>query len=81
MKKLLFVFFTIFTAQIFAQTNDENKPFPVTFTDIAANAGLKDTIIYGGVNSKKYIIETNGCGVAFFFYFKHGRLVVFFGNG
>ncbi len=81
MKKLLFVFFTIFTAQIFAQTNDENKPFPVTFTDIAANAGLKDTIIYGGVNSKKYIIETNGCGVAFFDYDNDGWMDVFVGNG
>lgn len=81
MKKLLFVFYTIFAAQIFAQTDGAIKPFPVTFTDIAANAGLKDTTIYGGVNSKKYIIETNGCGVAFFDYDNDNWTDVFVMNG
>jgi hypothetical protein len=42
------------------------------FTDIAARAGLTAPIIYGGVESKKYIIETNGCGVAFYDYDNDG---------
>jgi hypothetical protein len=45
-----------------------------TFTDIAAQAGLTQPIIYGGVESKKFIIETNGCGVAFYDYDHDGWL-------
>jgi hypothetical protein len=37
---------------------------PVTFTDIAAQAGLTVPSIYGGVEKKRFIIETNGAGVA-----------------
>jgi enediyne biosynthesis protein E4 len=43
-----------------------------TFTDIAAQAGLTHPIIYGGVDSKQFIIETNGCGVAFYDYDNDG---------
>jgi len=43
-------------------TND--YAWPVTFTDVAARAGLKATSIYGGVDRKRFIIETNGAGVA-----------------
>jgi len=42
------------------------------FIDIAASAGLNQPIIYGGVETKKYIIETNGCGVAFYDYDNDG---------
>jgi hypothetical protein len=42
------------------------------FTDIAAQAGLTHPVIYGGVESKKFIIETNGCGTAFFDYDNDG---------
>jgi hypothetical protein len=39
--------------------------WPVTFTDIAAHAGLIHPTIYGGLDRKRFIIETNGSGVAF----------------
>lgn len=70
MKRLLFILSFITFVQIYgyAQTNAEVNAFPVTFTDVAAQAGLTEAIVYGGINSKKYIIETNGCGVAFFDY-------------
>src|ERR1051325_4105922 len=42
--------------------------FRVTFVDVAARAGLTEPISYGGVDKKRYIIETNGCGVAFMDY-------------
>lgn len=42
------------------------------FTDIAAAAGLVHPSIYGGLETKKYIIETNGCGVAFYDYDRDG---------
>ena len=38
--------------------------WPVTFTDIAAQSGLVHPTIYGGVDRKRFIIETNGSGVA-----------------
>ena len=34
------------------------------FTDIAARAGLTHPSVYGGVDRKRFIIETNGAGVA-----------------
>ncbi len=70
MTKSLFVFYIIISVFAFAdaQISTSNKPFPVTFTDIAKQAGIAETTVYGGVESKKFIIETNGCGVAFFDY-------------
>jgi hypothetical protein len=38
------------------------------FVDVASEAGLKETSVYGGLTSKKYILETNGSGVAFIDY-------------
>ena len=51
------------------------------FTDVAAQAGLTSQIIYGGVESKRYIIEANGCGVAFYDYDNDGWVDVLTLNG
>jgi hypothetical protein len=58
--------------------NDDRNP---QFTDIAAQAGLTQPIIYGGIDSKRYIIETNGCGVAFYDYDNDGWLDILTLNG
>ena len=55
--------------------------FPVTFVDVADRAGLTAPIIYGGVDQKRYIIETNGCGVAFIDYDNDGWTDIFLLNG
>ncbi len=52
-----------------------------TFVDIAAQAGLTQPIIYGGLETKKYIIETNGCGVAFYDYDNDGWMDIFVMSG
>ncbi|MBX7174899.1 MAG: CRTAC1 family protein [Pyrinomonadaceae bacterium] len=78
MKKLLFVFTTIIGLQNFVWSQNQ---FSVTFIDIAKEAGISETTVYGGVDSKKYIIETNGCGVAFFDYDNDGWTDVFVMNG
>jgi hypothetical protein len=44
----------------------------VTFTDVAAQAGLTAPSIYGGVDRKRFIVETNGAGVAFVDYDNDG---------
>jgi enediyne biosynthesis protein E4 len=49
-------------------------PFAASFRDIAAEAGLTVPVIYGGVDKKEYIVETVGCGVAFFDYDNDGWL-------
>src|SRR5436190_17471129 len=64
-----------------ARNNDVVPDFPVTFTDIAAAAGLSAPTIYGGVDRKRYIIETNGCGVAFFDYDNDGWMDVLILSG
>ena len=38
-------------------------PWAVTFTDVAAEAGLREVSVYGGVDRKRFIIETNGAGI------------------
>ena len=49
-------------------------PWSVTFTDSAARAGLRDPVIYGGIDRKRFIIETNGSGVALVDYDNDGWL-------
>src|SRR5260370_764653 len=41
-----------------------DDPWPVTFLDVAERAGLREPSIYGGLDRKRFIIETNGAGVA-----------------
>ena len=55
--------------------------FPVSFVDVSERAGLTAPILYGGIDQKKYIIETNGCGVAFFDYDNDGWIDIFLLNG
>jgi len=38
--------------------------WPVTLVDVAARAGLVHPSVYGGLEKKRFIIETNGAGVA-----------------
>lgn len=52
-------------------------PFRAKFTDIAAAAGLRATTFYGGIDRKQQIIETTGCGCAFFDYDEDGWLDIF----
>ncbi len=47
-------------------------PFHSRLVDVAAQAGLKFPTIYGGVDKKDYILETIGCGCAFFDYDNDG---------
>ena len=53
------------------------RPFNAHFVDVAAAAGLSAPTIYGGVESKKYILESTGCGCAFIDYDNDGWLDIF----
>jgi len=50
------------------------RPFLARFTDVAEKAGLTHPIVYGGIDTKSYIIEVVGCGVAFLDYDNDGWL-------
>jgi enediyne biosynthesis protein E4 len=49
-----------------------SNSWTVTFTDVAERAGLVQASIYGGIDRKRFIIETNGCGTAFVDYDNDG---------
>jgi hypothetical protein len=51
------------------------------FNDIAEKAGLTAINVFGGVDTKKYIIETTGTGVAIFDYDNDGWPDIFIVNG
>src|SRR5499425_1048267 len=51
------------------------------FTDVAAKTGLTMQNIFGGIDTKKYIIETTGTGVAIFDYDNDGWPDIFLVNG
>jgi hypothetical protein len=60
----------------------KGHPRPLAhFTDIAKKAGLTDPVVFGGVDTKKYIIETTGTGVAVFDYDNDGWPDIFIVNG
>jgi enediyne biosynthesis protein E4 len=54
---------------------------PVTFVNVAREAGLNAINVWGGVEQKKYIIEAKGSGVAFFDYDNDGWLDIYLSNG
>jgi hypothetical protein len=56
-------------------------PFDARFTDVAAAAGLRAPVVYGGVDRKSFIVETVGCGAAFFDFDNDGWLDVFLLGG
>src|SRR3981081_2241365 len=67
-----------------AQPSKTASPTPqptVNFVDIADKAGLAFTNVFGGLTTKKYIIETTGTGVAIFDYDNDGWPDIFFVNG
>jgi enediyne biosynthesis protein E4 len=57
------------------------RPFLARLTDVAQQSGLTHPIIYGGVDSKAYIIEVVGCGLAFLDYDNDGWLDIFVLSG
>ncbi len=60
---------------------NDAHPGPAWFVDVAPEAGLKMLNVNGGVDSKKYIIETTGSGVAVFDYDRDGWPDIFVVNG
>jgi hypothetical protein len=52
-----------------------------SFTNVAAQAGLDAVTVFGGKDTNRYLLETTGCGAAFFDYDGDGWQDVFLVNG
>src|SRR5271169_3297452 len=77
-----FILLLPFSILFAASQLPKNTPKPLAhFTDIAKKAGLTDPVVFGGVDTKKYIIETTGTGVAIFDYDNDGWPDIFIVNG
>jgi len=59
----------------------EGTPLGVSFVDVVKGSGLDVETIYGDVGKNKYLLETTGCGLAFYDYDNDGWLDVFMVNG
>ena len=64
-------------AKPLARQAPSGRPFNAHFVDIGAAAGLHVPTIYGGIQSKKYILESTGCGCAFIDYDNDGWMDIF----
>jgi len=63
------------------QSSHRESDFPVSFTDVAGSVGVSDPTVYGEIDRKRYIIETNGAGVAFVDYDNDGWVDLFMLSG
>jgi len=68
-------------AAALAAPADPPSPWAVSFVDVAERAGLRFPSVYGGVEHKRFIIETNGAGAAFLDYDGDGWLDAFVLSG
>jgi enediyne biosynthesis protein E4 len=68
---------------LLAQETPVRKPVDlgVSFLDVARDSGLNAKTIFGGEHKNKYLLETTGCGVAFYDYDNDGWLDIFLVNG
>jgi hypothetical protein len=73
----------VFIAGAAAQNSTPRKPPAqiANFTDVAEKSGLTMVNVFGGKDTKKYIIETTGTGVAIFDYDNDGWPDIFLVNG
>ncbi len=59
----------------------QGQALPVSFVNVAREAGLREKTIFGDEKKNRYLVETTGCGVAFYDYDHDGWLDLFFVNG
>ena len=63
------------------QVKTDKMPPEIHFEDIAEKAGLTAVNVFGGIDTKKYIVETTGNGAAVFDFDNDGLMDLFLPNG
>jgi enediyne biosynthesis protein E4 len=69
------------SAQQKAAPPGESGDLGVSFVNVARESGLNAKTVFGGEHKNKYLLETTGCGVAFYDYDNDGWLDIFLVNG
>ena len=69
------------TAKPAPRAAPSGRPFNAHFIDVAAEAGRHAPVIYGDEETKKYIVESTGCGCAFIDYDNDGWMDLFVLSG
>lgn len=64
-----------------AGTSKPAADLGVSFINVAQESGVNAKTIFGGEHKNKYLLETTGCGVAFYDYDNDGWLDIFLVNG
>ena len=59
----------------------ETADLGISFLNVARESGLNAKTVFGGEHKNKYLLETTGCGVAFYDYDNDGWLDIFLVNG
>jgi len=67
--------------QIASPPKEQSADLGISFLNVAREAGLNAKTIFGGEHKNKYLLETTGCGVAFYDYDNDGWLDIFLVNG
>src|SRR5262245_36112837 len=70
-----------FLRGIAPQAQSAETKLGFSFTNVAREAGLDATTIYGGQQTNKYLLETTGCGAAALDYDGDGWMDIFLVNG
>jgi enediyne biosynthesis protein E4 len=60
---------------------EQSTDLGISFLNVARESGLNAKTIFGGEHKNKYLLETTGCGVAFYDYDNDGWLDIFLVNG
>ena len=60
---------------------EKSADLGISFLNVAHESGLNAKTIFGGEHKNKYLLETTGCGVAFYDYDNDGWLDIFLVNG
>jgi hypothetical protein len=68
-------------ASVQSGVSEVNSGMAVRLVDVSEQAGLRDKVYYGSEDSWRYILETTGCGIAFYDYDHDGWLDIFVVNG
>jgi hypothetical protein len=70
-----------FARKALPSVQPETSSLGVSFLDVAKESGLNAKTFFGGEHKNKYLLETTGCGVAFYDYDNDGWLDIFLVNG
>jgi enediyne biosynthesis protein E4 len=69
------------TSEQLSPTGKPSGDLGVSFLNVARESGLNAKTFFGGEHKNKYLLETTGCGVAFYDYDNDGWLDIFLVNG